>query len=171
MKRKNELHGLKDILVRENEKRTRETTDLKMHLDAGLTQMEETLEREVKQVKDFMAHTEEDLLEAMKRDKKEMKEKIESEVGDCKKKIELETNEMRDRMQSEKKAAATAMEEEVEDRKRDMNQVRLPHPSRRTYIPVSLRSTLLVRTFHHIFQFRSLIYVQLSSDTRLITLV
>ena len=41
-----------------------------------------------------------------------------------KRKMELETNEMRDRLQSEKKAASLAMEEEVEERKRDINQIR-----------------------------------------------
>ena len=60
----------------------------------------------------------------MRRDKKELKDKIESESGDVKRKMELETNEMRDRLQSEKKAASVAMEEEVEERKRDINQIR-----------------------------------------------
>ena len=72
----------------------------------------------------MIAHTEEDLAEAMRRDKKELKDKIESESGDVKRKMELETNEMRDRLQSEKKAASLAMEEEVEERKRDINQIR-----------------------------------------------
>ena len=51
-------------------------------------------------------------------------DKVESESSDVKRKMELETNEMRDRLQSEKKAASLAMEEEVEERKRDINQIR-----------------------------------------------
>ena len=42
------MHGLKDILVRENDKRTRETADLRVHVDAGLAQVEEVVEREVR---------------------------------------------------------------------------------------------------------------------------
>ena len=53
-----------------------------------------------------------------------MAPKIESESSDVKRKMELECNEMRDRLQSEKKAASVAMEEEVEERKRDINQIR-----------------------------------------------
>lgn len=60
----------------------------------------------------------------MQRDKRELKDKIESESSDFKRKMELETNEMRDRLQSEKKAASIAQEEEVEERKRDINQIR-----------------------------------------------
>ena len=41
------MHGLKDILVRENDNRARETADLRVHVDAGLANIEEVVEREV----------------------------------------------------------------------------------------------------------------------------
>ena len=47
LQRKNELHGLKDILVRESDKQSRETADLRVHVDAGLAQIQDTVEREV----------------------------------------------------------------------------------------------------------------------------
>ena len=43
------MHGLKDILVRENDSRARETADLRVHVDAGLAQVEEVVEREVRE--------------------------------------------------------------------------------------------------------------------------
>ena len=47
LQRKNELHGLKDILVRESDKQSRETADLRVHVDSGLAQIQDTVEREV----------------------------------------------------------------------------------------------------------------------------
>ena len=47
LQRKSEMHGLKDILVRENDNRARETADLRVHVDAGLANIEEVVEREV----------------------------------------------------------------------------------------------------------------------------
>lgn len=41
------MHGLKDILVRESDKRARETADLRVHVDAGIASVEEALDREV----------------------------------------------------------------------------------------------------------------------------
>ena len=49
LQRKSEMHGLKDILVRESDKRARETADLRVHVDAGIASVEEALEREVSQ--------------------------------------------------------------------------------------------------------------------------
>ena len=50
LQRKSEMHGLKDILVRESDKRARETADLRVHVDAGIASVEEALEREVSQM-------------------------------------------------------------------------------------------------------------------------
>lgn len=53
----------------------RETEDLRIHLETGLAQIGDAVEREAKTCKDLVQHAEEDLAEAIKRDKKEIKEK------------------------------------------------------------------------------------------------
>ena len=86
-KRKNELHSLKDILMRESDKQTRDMADPRVQVDAGLAQIQGTVKQEVKSCCELAAHTEEDLVETMQRDKKELRDKIESESSDVKRRL------------------------------------------------------------------------------------
>ena len=93
--RKNEIHGLKDILVRENDNRVRETEELRMAMELGTQQLAEMVEKEKTESKKRLKTIEEDLEDNMKKDRKDMLEKLDTVSNDMKKKIEMETNEIR----------------------------------------------------------------------------
>ena len=93
--RKNEIHGLKDILVRENDNRVRETEELRMAMELGTQQLAEMVEKEKTESKKRLKTIEEDLEDTMKKDRKDMLEKLDTVSNDMKKKIEMETNEIR----------------------------------------------------------------------------
>merc|ERR1712180_95737 len=69
--RKNEIHGLKDILVRENEKIQREQINLNNRLESNLADMEERLERDTEECRKDVKKSVDELKETMKSDKKE----------------------------------------------------------------------------------------------------
>merc|ERR1712154_743098 len=58
--RKTEIHGLKDILVRENECRARETDELRLAMELANQTLGEALEKESNNLTKRMAHLEED---------------------------------------------------------------------------------------------------------------
>ena len=93
--RKNEIHGLKDILVRENDNRVRETEELRMAMELGTQQLVEAIEQEKADSKKRIKTVEGDLVDAMKKDKNDILGKLDCATDEMKKKIELETNEIR----------------------------------------------------------------------------
>lgn len=122
--RKNEIHGLKDILVRENEKIQREQIAINNKLDAGLAEIDEKLARETDDCRKDLKKALDDLSDTVKGDKKELKDKIEGEYADLKRKVELETNEIRDKMQFDKKAMVVKFEEYDDERQKEAKLVR-----------------------------------------------
>merc|ERR1719334_2272090 len=122
--RKNEIHGLKDILVRENEKIQREQINLNNRLEAGFTELDEKLVRETEDCRNLMKKSTDSLMDTVKTDKKELKDKIENEYGDLKRKVELETNELRDKMQFDKKAIVMKFEELDDERQKEAKLIR-----------------------------------------------
>ena len=86
---------MKDILVRENDNRVRETEELRMAMELGTQQLAEMVEKEKTESKKRLKTIEEDLEDTMKKDRKDMLEKLDTVSNDMKKKIEMETNEIR----------------------------------------------------------------------------
>ena len=93
--RKNEIHGLKDILVRENDNRVRETEELRMAMELGTQQLVEAIEKETSDRKKQVKNVENEFSDAMKKDKSDLVGKIETANDEMKKKMEMETNEIR----------------------------------------------------------------------------
>merc|ERR1740123_2302208 len=122
--RKNEIHGLKDILVRENEKIQREQINMNNKLDSSLADMEERLERDTEECRKDVKKSVDDLKETMKGDKKELKDKVENDYTDLKRRVELETNEIRDKQQFDKKAMIVKFEELDDERQKEAKLVR-----------------------------------------------
>ena len=93
--RKHEIHGLKDILVRENDNRIRETEELRAAMELSTQELVDGIEKAKSESKKQVKTLEKDLEETMIKDKKIMSEKLENGCNDLKKKIEMETNEIR----------------------------------------------------------------------------
>ena len=93
--RKHEIHGLKDILVREHDNRIQETEELRMAMELGTQQLVEAIEKEKNDSKKRIKAVESSIDEEMKKDKKELIGKIETVEADIKKKVEMEANETR----------------------------------------------------------------------------
>lgn len=87
--------GLKDILVRENENRARETDELRIAMELSNQALGEALERESNDCKQRLSHAKEDLRDEAKSAKKELRDKMDTDANDLKRKIEMETNEIR----------------------------------------------------------------------------
>merc|ERR1712228_1874 len=73
--RKTEIHGLKDIFVRENECRARETDELRLAMELANQILGEALEKESNDLTKRIAHLEEDVGDEIKKTKKELKQK------------------------------------------------------------------------------------------------
>ena len=93
--RKHEIHGLKDILVRENDNRIRETEELRAAMELSTQELVDGIEKAKSESKKQVKTLEKELEETMLKDKKIMSEKLENTSNDLKKKIEMETNEIR----------------------------------------------------------------------------
>merc|ERR1712173_432228 len=66
--RKHEIHGLKDILVRENDNRIQETEEPRMAMELGTQQLVEAIEKEKSDSKKRMKTMETGIEEEMKKD-------------------------------------------------------------------------------------------------------
>jgi len=122
--RKTEIHGLKDILVRENERLARDQMALGQKLDNNLVDLNEKIDREVAECRKDTKTRSDELKDTMKDDKKEMKDKMELEYQDLRKKVELESNELRDKMQYDKKAIISKFEEVEDERQKEAKLIR-----------------------------------------------
>ena len=135
---------MKDILVRENDNRIRETEELRAAMELSTQELVDGIEKAKADSKKQVKALEKDLEETMIKDKKNMLEKLENTGNDLKKKIEMETNEIRyhffyqklcavsyynifscrDKMQTERKAMATKMDEENDERRKELGLMR-----------------------------------------------
>ena len=86
---------MKDILVRENDNRIRETEELRAAMELSTQELVDGIEKAKADSKKQVKALEKDLEETMIKDKKNMLEKLENTGNDLKKKIEMETNEIR----------------------------------------------------------------------------
>merc|ERR1712150_207502 len=77
--RKTEIHGLKDILVRENENRARETDELRMTMELANQTLGEALEKEANDLTKRISNLEEDIGDEIKKTKKELKDTIDTD--------------------------------------------------------------------------------------------
>ena len=113
--RKVEIHGLKDILVRENDRITLEQATLHATIAEGLVELDQKITRDLTACKSDIKKTViEDLSETINNDKKELKNKMDSDYGEMKRRLEVESTELRDKMQFDKKGLMVKFEE-VED--------------------------------------------------------
>lgn len=113
--RKAEIHGLKDILVRENDRITLEQANLHATIAEGLIELDQKMTRDLTNSKaEIKKSVIDDMTEAMNIDKKELKRKLESDYGELKRKLEVETTELRDKIQFDKKGLLAKFEE-IED--------------------------------------------------------
>jgi len=123
--RKTEIHGLKDILVRENERITQEQEVLSSSITNGLQELDEKLLRELGNCKaDIKKCVVNELTDVMNADKKELKNKMESDYTELKRRVEVETNEIRDKMQFDKKALVLKFEEVEDERQKEAKLIR-----------------------------------------------
>jgi len=122
--RKTEIHGLKDILVRENEKIVRDQMALGQRVDNGFAELDGRLENGLEECRKEIKNKSDGIYETLKSDKKEFTDKMDNGYGDLKKKIEMETNEIRDKMQMEKKAVNVRMEEAEDERQKEAKLIR-----------------------------------------------
>jgi len=122
--RKSEIHGLKDILVRENERIQKDQIALGHKLDTGLGELDEKLVRETNDCRNDLKKAITGIAENINTDKKELKDKLENEYTDLKRKVELETNDMRDKMQFDKKAMVQKFEEVEDERQKEAKLIR-----------------------------------------------
>jgi len=123
--RKTEIHGLKDILVRENERITKEQEALESTIATGLQELDEKLVRELSNCKsDIKKVVVNELTDTMNNDKKEIKNKMESDYSEIKRRIEVETTEIRDKMQFDKKALVLKFEEVEDERQKEAKLIR-----------------------------------------------
>eukprot|EP00090_Calanus_glacialis_P047592 TRINITY_DN9958_c0_g1_i1.p1 TRINITY_DN9958_c0_g1~~TRINITY_DN9958_c0_g1_i1.p1 ORF type:complete len:890 (+),score=282.79 TRINITY_DN9958_c0_g1_i1:145-2814(+) len=122
--RKSEIHGLKDILVRENERLQNDQIALGNKLDAGLGELDDRLVRETTDCRKEMKKGTDGIIETINTDKKELKDKLDNEYTDLKRKVELETNDLRDKMQFDKKAMVQKFEEVEDERQKEAKLIR-----------------------------------------------
>jgi len=122
--RKTEIHGLKDILVRENEKLARDQMLLDQKLVTGLGDLNDKLDQGIDTCRKEIKKSSDSLTDTIKADKKEIKEKIDDEYADLKRKVEMDSNEMRDKMQSDKKAIVIKLEEAEDERQKEAKLIR-----------------------------------------------
>jgi len=122
--RKSEIHGLKDILVRENEKLQKDQIALGNRIEAGLGELDERLVRETNDCKKELKKSTDSITETINNDKKELKDKLDNEYTDLKRKVELETNDLRDKMQFDKKAIVQKFEEVEDERQKEAKLIR-----------------------------------------------
>jgi len=122
--RKTEIHGLKDILVRENERLQKDQIALGNRLESGLCDLDEKLVRETTECKKDLKKVVDGIKENIENDKKELRDKIENEYSDLKRKVELETNDLRDKMQFDKKAMVQKFEEVEDERQKEAKLIR-----------------------------------------------
>jgi len=123
--RKTEIHGLKDILVRENERITQEQEVLSSSFTNGLQELDEKLQRELANCKaDIKRGVVNEVTDIMNADKKELKNKMESDYTELKRRVEVETNEIRDKMQFDKKALVLKFEEVEDERQKEAKLIR-----------------------------------------------
>jgi len=122
--RKSEIHGLKDILVRENERLQKDQIALGNKLDAGLGELDERLVRETTDCRKELKKATDGIIETINTDKKELKDKLDNEYTDLKRKVELETNDLRDKMQFDKKAMVQKFEEVEDERQKEAKLIR-----------------------------------------------
>lgn len=143
--RKTEIHGLKDILVRENEKLGREQMAMGQRLENGLVDLSDKMDKEIGECRKDLKRTNEELTDNVKAVKKEIKDKIDNEYTDLKKKVELETNEIRDKMQFDKKAMIVKFEEVEDERQKEAKLIRaqLQREREETRESISNEATLL----------------------------
>ena len=93
--RKHEIHGLKDILVRENDNRIRETEELRAAMELSTQELVDGIDKAKSECKKQVKALEKDVEESMSKDRKNLVEKLENNSNELKKKIEMETNEIR----------------------------------------------------------------------------
>merc|ERR1719431_2290209 len=123
--RKTEIHGLKDILVRENERITQEQEVLSSSFTNGLQELDEKLQRELANCKaDIKRGVVNEVTDIMSADKKELKNKMESDYTELKRRVEVESNEIRDKMQFDKKALVLKFEEVEDERQTEAKLIR-----------------------------------------------
>jgi len=122
--RKGEIHGLKDILVRENERLQKDQIALGNRLEAGLGELDERLVRETTDCRKEIKKSVDGITDTITTDKKELKDKLENEYTDLKRKVELETNDLRDKMQFDKKAMVLKFEEVEDERQKEAKLIR-----------------------------------------------
>merc|ERR1712240_210707 len=90
--RKTEIHGLKDILVRENDRIIKEQDSLKSSITAGMQELDEKMMKELANCKsDVKKVVINELTDVMNSDKKEIKNKIDNDFSDLKRRIEIES--------------------------------------------------------------------------------
>ena len=86
---------MKDILVRENESRARETDELRLAMELSNQALGEALDKESQDNKARLREAREDLGGEISKVKKEVKDKMDTDANDLKRKIEMETNQIR----------------------------------------------------------------------------
>jgi len=123
--RKTEIHGLKDILVRENDRLSQEQLALETSITTGLQELDEKLIRELGNCKaDIKKTVIDEITDTMNADKKELKNKIDSDYNDLKRRVEVETNEIRDKIQFDKKAMVIKFDEVEDERQKEAKLIR-----------------------------------------------
>jgi len=122
--RKGEIFGLKDILVRENERLQKDQIALAARLDNGLVELDEKLVTETNDCKNTIKKICENISDTITANKKELNEKLDTEYSDLKKKVEYETNDLRDKMQFDKKAIVQKFEEVEDERQKEAKLIR-----------------------------------------------
>ncbi|CAB4067941.1 unnamed protein product [Lepeophtheirus salmonis] len=118
--RRGEIHGLKDILVRENENRVKEIQGVRDALEVNVQTINESMKNDKEDVLKRIKLSDEDLSASIIATKKELREKIDNESKDIRKKIDMETNGLEDKIQIEKKSLTTKMEEDEDDRRKEL---------------------------------------------------
>jgi len=122
--RKSEIHGLKDIFVRENEALQKDQVALAHRLDAGILELDEKIAIETEDCKNTIKKICENISDTMTSNKKELNDKLENEYSDLRKKVEFETNDLRDKMQFDKKAMIQKFEETDDERQKEAKLIR-----------------------------------------------
>ena len=123
--RKAEIHGLKDILVRENDRITLEQANLHATIAEGLVELDQKITRDLTACKSEIKKTViDDLSETINNDKKELKNKMESDYGELKRRLEVESTELRDKMQFDKKGLMVKFEEVEDEMQKEAKLVR-----------------------------------------------
>ena len=87
--RKSEIFGLKDILVRENERLQKDQIALGSKLEAGLLELDERLVNETTDCKNTIKKVCESISDTITANKKEVNDKLDNEYSDIKRKVEF----------------------------------------------------------------------------------